>query len=133
LHKQLKNIAIFAHVDAGKTSITEQLLYHAKAIRNLGSVDNGNTQTDTLAIEKQRGITVNSSVLSFQWKDCKINLIDTPGHIDFSSETQKAFLAIDAAVVVISAVEGIQAQTENLILLLIKNKKPFILFINKIV
>jgi len=123
---------IFAHVDAGKTSITEQLLYHSGTIRTLGSVDNGNTQTDTLAIEKQRGITVNSSVLSFQWNDCKINLIDTPGHIDFSSETQKAFLAIDSAIVVISAVEGIQAQTENLINLLIQNKKPFLIFINKI-
>ena len=130
--QNIRNIAIFAHVDAGKTSITEQLLFHSKTIRTLGSVDNGNTQTDTLTIEKQRGITVNSSLLSFQWNTCKINLIDTPGHIDFSSETQKAFLAIDSAIVVISAVEGIQAQTENLINLLIKNKKPFLIFINKI-
>jgi len=132
LTKQIRNIAIFAHVDAGKTSVTEQLLYHSGTIRTLGSVANGNTQTDTLEVEKQRGITVNSSILSFEWNDCKINLIDTPGHIDFSSETQKAFLAIDCAILVISAVEGIQAQTENLINLLLDNKKPFLIFINKI-
>ncbi len=132
MSNNLRNIAIFAHVDAGKTSITENLLFHANAIRNLGSVDQGNTQTDTLSIEKQRGITVNSSVLSFNWKTIQINLIDTPGNIDFSSETQKAFLAIDSAIIVISAVEGIQAQTENLIQLLLKTKKPFLIFINKI-
>ena len=132
MSKNLRNIAVFAHVDAGKTSITEQLLYHAKKIRTLGSVDKGNTQTDTLEIEKQRGITVNSTIMSFEYNNHQINLIDTPGHIDFSSETQKAFLAIDAAVVIISAVEGIQAQTEKLINLLIKSKKPFIIFINKI-
>ena len=127
-----RNIAIFAHVDAGKTSVTEQLLFHSKTIRKLGSVDSGNTQTDTLEVEKQRGITVHSSILSFYWKNCKINLIDTPGHIDFSSETQKAFLAIDAAIIIVSAVEGIQAQTENLINLLRETNKPFLIFINKI-
>lgn len=81
MSNNLRNIAIFAHVDAGKTSITENLLFHANAIRNLGSVDQGNTQTDTLGIDKQRGITVNSSVLSFNWKTVQINLIDTLGHI----------------------------------------------------
>jgi len=132
LNKSIRNIALFAHVDAGKTSLSEQLLFHAGKIRTLGSVDAGDTQTDTLEVEKQRGITVNSSILSFKWKTTKINLIDTPGHIDFSSETQKAILAIDAAVVIISAVEGIQAQTENLIDLLRVHHKPFIFFINKI-
>jgi ribosomal protection tetracycline resistance protein len=128
----IKNIALFAHVDAGKTSVTEQLLFQAGKIRNLGSVDQGNTQTDTLAVEKERGITVNSSVLSFEWNNYTINLLDTPGHIDFSSETQKAFLAIDSAIIIISAVEGIQAQTENLIKLLLEYHKPFLIFINKI-
>jgi ribosomal protection tetracycline resistance protein len=128
----IRNIALFAHVDAGKTSVTEQLLFHAGKIRNLGSVDQGNTQTDTLAVEKERGITVNSSILSFEWNNCTINLLDTPGHIDFSSETQKAFLAIDSAIIIISAVEGIQAQTENLIKLLLEYSKPFLVFINKI-
>ena len=130
--QNIRNIAVFAHVDAGKTSVTEQLLFHSKTIRKLGSVANGDTQTDTLEVEKQRGITVHSSVLSFFWKNTKINLIDTPGHIDFSSETQKAFLAIDAAIVIVSAVEGIQAQTEHLINLLREAKKPFLIFINKI-
>ena len=132
MSNNIKNIALFAHVDAGKTSITEQLLFRSGKIRTLGSVDNGNTQTDTLEVEKQRGITINSSILSFEWNNCKINLLDTPGHIDFSSETQKAFLAIDAAIIIISAVEGIQAQTENLINKLIASKKPFLIFINKI-
>jgi ribosomal protection tetracycline resistance protein len=132
LNSLIRNIAIFAHVDAGKTSLTEQLLFHSGKIRSLGSVDKGNTQTDNLEIERQRSITITSSILSFEWENYKINLIDTPGHIDFSSETQKAFLAIDAAILIISAVEGIQAQTEKLINLLLIKKKPFIVFINKI-
>jgi len=130
--KQIRNIALFAHVDAGKTTVSEQFLYKAGKIKTLGSVDKGNSQTDFLEVEKQRGITVNSTVLTFNWNNTQINLIDTPGHIDFSSETEKAILAIDSAVIIISALEGVQAQTENIVNLLIKNKKPFVIFINKI-
>lgn len=132
MKKSIKNIALFAHVDAGKTSLSEQFLFHSGKIRSLGSVDKGTTQTDSLAIEKERGITVNASILNFEWNNTQINLIDTPGHIDFSSETEMAIQAIDCAVVILSASEGVQAQTENLVELLKKHKKPFIIFINKI-
>ena len=130
--KQLRNIALFAHVDAGKTSITENFLFASGAIRSKGDVDAGNTQTDTLQIEKQRGISVKSSIVSFTWNNTKINLIDTPGHIDFSAETERSIMAIDTAIVILSAVEGLQAQTENIIQLLQKYHKPFLIFINKI-
>ena len=130
--KQIRNIALFAHVDAGKTTISEQFLHKSGKIKNLGSVDKGNSQTDFLEVEKERGITVNSTVLTFNWNNTQINLIDTPGHIDFSSETEKAILAIDGAVVIVSALEGVQAQTENIVNLLLKNKIPFLIFINKI-
>ncbi len=132
MNKSIRNIALFAHVDAGKTTVSEQFLYVAGKIRELGSVDKGNSQTDNLEVEKERGITVNSTVLTFNWENTKINLIDTPGHIDFSSETEKAIMAIDCAVVIISASEGVQAQTENMMLLLKKHNKPFIIFVNKI-
>ncbi len=132
LVKQIRNIALFAHVDAGKTTVTEQFLFKSGKIKNLGSVDKGNSQTDFLEVEKERGITVNSTVLTFNWNNTQINLIDTPGHIDFSSETEKAILAIDGAVIIVSAIEGVQSQTENIINLLKQNKIPFIIFINKI-
>ena len=132
MNKNIRNIALFAHVDAGKTSVSEQFLYLSGKIKTLGSVDKGNSQTDSLEVEKERGITVNSTVLTFNWQETAINLIDTPGHIDFSSETEKAILAIDSAVIIISALEGVQAQTENIVSLLLKHKKPFVIFINKI-
>ena len=127
--KNIRNIALFAHVDAGKTTISEQFLFQSGKIKSLGSVDKGSSQTDFLDVEKERGITVNSTVLTFYWKETQINLIDTPGHIDFSSETEKSINAIDSAVIIISALEGVQAQTENIINLLLKNQKPFIIFI----
>ena len=130
--KKIRNIALFAHVDAGKTSISEQFLFHSGKIKTKGSVDKGSAQTDFLEVEKERGITVNSTILTFFWKKTQINLIDTPGHIDFSSETEKAIQAIDSAIIVISAIEGIQAQTERMIELLQKHQKPFLIFVNKI-
>jgi ribosomal protection tetracycline resistance protein len=131
IQKDIRNIALFAHVDAGKTTVTEQFLHLSGKIKEAGSVDKGNSQTDFLEVEKERGITVSSTVLTFEWKDTKINLIDTPGHIDFSSETEKAIDAIDCAVVIISALEGVQAQTENITNLLLLHRKPFLIFINK--
>ena len=130
--RKIRNIALFAHVDAGKTTITEQFLFQSGKIKEAGSVDKGSSQTDSLDVEKERGITVSSTVLTFEWKETKINLIDTPGHIDFSSETEKAIDAIDGAVVIISALEGVQAQTENIVNLLLKRRIPFLIFINKI-
>ena len=130
--KNIRNIALFAHVDAGKTTLTEQFLYQSGKIKKAGSVDKGNSQTDSLEIEKERGITVNSTITTFFKDDVQINLIDTPGHIDFSSETENAIYAIDAAIVIVSAVDGLQAQTENMIDLLQKYQKPFLILINKI-
>ena len=108
------NLGILAHVDAGKTSLTERLLYAAGVIDEIGSVDDGSTQTDSLALERQRGITIKSAVVSFAIGDVTVNLIDTPGHPDFIAEVERVLSVLDGAVLVISAVEGVQAQTRVL-------------------
>src|SRR3712207_3073996 len=108
------NLGILAHVDAGKTSLTERLLFAAGVIDQIGSVDEGSTQTDFLVLERQRGITIKSAVASFRIDDVTINLIDTPGHPDFIAEVERVLHVLDGAVLVISAVEGVQAQTRVL-------------------
>ena len=108
------NLGILAHVDAGKTSLTERLLYAAGVIDEIGSVDDGSTQTDSLALERQRGITIKSAVVSFVVDDVTVNLIDTPGHPDFIAEVERVLSVLDGAVLVVSAVEGVQAQTRVL-------------------
>ena len=105
------NLGILAHVDAGKTTLTERLLHAVGVIDELGSVDHGTTQTDTLALERQRGITIKSAVVSFVLDGVIINLIDTPGHPDFIAEVERMLGVLDGAVLVISAVEGVQPQT----------------------
>jgi len=125
------NIGILAHVDAGKTSLTENLLFLSQAIKVKGQVDKGTTQTDFLDVEKERGITVRSAVATFDWKNIQINLIDTPGHVDFSSDVERSLRVLDCAILVISAVDGIQAHTETLWKALIKYKIPTIFFVNK--
>ena len=109
-HRTL-NLGILAHVDAGKTTLTERLLYAAGVIDEIGSVDDGTTQTDSLALEQQRGITIKSAVVSFAIDDVTVNLIDTPGHPDFIAEVERVLSVLDGAVLVISAVEGVQPQT----------------------
>ncbi|MBA6438099.1 tetracycline resistance ribosomal protection protein Otr(A) [Streptomyces sp. GMR22] len=126
------NIGVLAHVDAGKTSLTERLLYDAGVIDRLGSVDTGDTQTDTGEIERQRGITVRTAVASLTTGDTQINLIDTPGHSDFIAEVERALGVLDGAVLVLSAVEGVQAQTRVLMKTLRRLRLPVLLFINKI-
>jgi ribosomal protection tetracycline resistance protein len=126
------NIGILAHVDAGKTTLTEHFLYNSGAIRALGSVDKGSANTDSLAIEKERGISVKSATTSFVWNNTKINLIDTPGHVDFSSDTERALCVVDAAILVVSAVEGVQSHTINIWESLQKLQIPTLIFINKI-
>ncbi|MFG3055277.1 GTP-binding protein [Kitasatospora sp. NPDC048239] len=126
------NIGILAHVDAGKTSLTERLLYSAGVIDRIGSVDRGDTQTDSHEMERQRGITIRSAVVSFTVGDVKVNLIDTPGHPDFISEVERALGVLDGVVLVVSAVEGVQAQTRLLMRTLVKMGMPVILFVNKI-
>ena len=126
------NIGILAHVDSGKTTLTEQLLYLTGVIRNAGSVDAGTTATDSLSVEKQRGISVRTATASAQWKGVTVNIIDTPGHIDFAGEVERAISALDYAVVIVSAVEGVRAHTENILKSLDAAKLPRIIFINKI-
>ncbi|MBY2938315.1 TetM/TetW/TetO/TetS family tetracycline resistance ribosomal protection protein [Rhizobium leguminosarum] len=126
------NLGILAHVDAGKTSLTERLLFDAGVIDKLGSVDTGNTQTDTLELERQRGITIRAAVVSFTIGDRIVNLIDTPGHPDFIAEVERVLGLLDAAVVVVSAVEGVQAQTRVLVRALRRLGVPFIFFVNKV-
>ena len=130
--KNIKNIGLVAHVDGGKTTTTEQMLYISGAIRELGSVDKGSAKMDYNSIEKKRGITIFSDQTSFTWKDACINLIDTPGHIDFSSELERSLKALDGAVLIVSAVEGVQAHTETIWNLLRKNNIPTLIFINKL-
>ena len=126
------NIGILAHVDAGKTSLTERLLFNSGVINTLGSVDKGNTQTDTMSLERQRGITIKSAVTSFKIDDLKVNIIDTPGHPDFIAEVERVLRVLDGVILVISAVEGIQAQTKILMRALQRLNIPTIIFINKI-
>jgi len=127
------NLGILAHVDAGKTSLTERLLYAAGVIDEIGSVDDGNTQTDTLALERQRGITIKAAVTSFTIaSDTTVNLIDTPGHPDFIAEVERVLSVLDGAVLVISAVEGVQAQTHVLMRALKRLGIPTLIFVNKI-
>jgi ribosomal protection tetracycline resistance protein len=126
------NLGILAHVDAGKTTLTERLLYAAGVIDELGSVDDGNTQTDTLALEQQRGITIKSAVVSFAIDDVTVNLIDTPGHPDFIAEVERVLSVLDGAVLVLSAVEGVQPQTRVLMRALQRLRVPTLMFVNKI-
>lgn len=127
-----RNLGILAHVDAGKTTLTEQLLYLSGVIRDLGSVDEGTAKTDSLTVERQRGISVRSSTASLKWKGENINIIDTPGHVDFAGEVERCLEALDFAILVISAPDGIKAHTENLLNAITQLKMPRLIFINKL-
>ena len=126
------NLGILAHVDAGKTTLTERLLYCAGVIDEPGSVDKGTTQTDSLALERQRGITIKSAVISFTVDGTTVNLIDTPGHPDFVAEVERALSVLDGVVLVVSAVEGVQPQTRILWRALQRLRVPTLFFVNKI-
>jgi ribosomal protection tetracycline resistance protein len=126
------NIGILAHVDAGKTSLTERLLFDHGAIDRLGSVDAGDTRTDDGGIERRRGITIRSAVAAFTVGDTRVNLIDTPGHSDFVAEVERALEVLDGAVLLLSAVEGVQARTRVLLRTLRRLRLPTLVFVNKI-
>ena len=130
--KKIINIGIVAHVDAGKTTITENLLYYSGAIKSVGRVDLGNTQTDSMELERKRGITIKSSTISFNWNNVKVNIVDTPGHVDFISEVERSLSVLDGAILVISGVEGIQSQTRILFETLKELNIPTIIFVNKL-
>ncbi|QGQ99525.1 TetM/TetW/TetO/TetS family tetracycline resistance ribosomal protection protein [Paenibacillus psychroresistens] len=129
--KKMRNVGIFAHVDAGKTTTTEHILYESGRIRTLGSVDSGTSQTDSLDIERERGISVKAATTSFLWQGVYVNLVDTPGHVDFLSEVERSLRVMDGAVLVISAVEGVQSQTEIIWQALQTLRIPTLLYINK--
>ncbi len=126
-----RNVGIFAHVDAGKTTTTEHCLYESGRIRTLGSVDRGTAQTDSMDVERERGISVRAAATMYEWQGVAVNLVDTPGHVDFLSEVERTLRVMDGAVLIVSAVEGVQAQTEVIWHALRKLGIPTILYVNK--
>jgi len=128
----IHNIGILAHVDSGKTTLTEQILYTAGALRRAGSVDSGTTATDSMAVERSRGISVRTATATALYKGVTVNLIDTPGHIDFVGEVERSLAALDYAILLISAVEGVRAHTETLLHALDAMQLPALVWINKL-
>lgn len=131
LKPPIRNVGIFAHVDAGKTTTTEHLLFKSGTIRKLGSVNDGTAHTDRMEVERERGISVKSAAASLEWNGARLNLIDTPGHADFLSEVERPLRVMDGAVLIISAAEGIQSQTETVWQALRKFNIPTLIYINK--
>ena len=129
--ESIRNIGIIAHIDAGKTTTTERVLYYTGRTHRLGSVDNGTTVTDWMAQERERGITIVSAVITAYWRDHQINLIDTPGHIDFTAEVQRALRVLDGGIVVFDAVQGVEPQSETVWRQADRYQVPRICFINK--
>ncbi|HLJ94527.1 MAG TPA: elongation factor G [Gemmataceae bacterium] len=128
---KIRNIGIIAHIDAGKTTTTEHLLYYSEATHRLGAVDSGTTETDYDEEEKERGITIYSACIPFSWRDCTINLIDTPGHVDFTAEVERALRVLDGSVVVFDAQKGVEAQSETVWRQANKYGVPRLVLINK--
>ena len=129
--KQLRNIGVIAHVDAGKTTVTERMLFCSGVTYRVGEVDKGTTETDFDEEEQQRGITIYSACVSFPWRDVSVNLIDTPGHVDFTAEVERSLRVLDGVVVVFSAREGVEAQSETVWRQANKYSVPRVAFINK--
>jgi len=128
---QLRNIGVIAHIDAGKTTVTERMLFYADFVHRVGQVDRGTTVTDYDPEEQERGITINSACVTFPWKDVVVNLIDTPGHVDFTAEVERSLRVLDGGVVVFSAREGVEAQSETVWRQADKYHVPRLAFINK--
>src|SRR5437868_12271368 len=128
---KIRNLGVIAHIDAGKTTTTEHLLYYAGAIHKLGAVDKGTTTADYNAEEQERGITIYSACIPFGWRDCTINLIDTPGHVDFTAEVERSLRVLDGCVVVFDAQKGVEAQSETVWRQANKYGVPRLVFVNK--
>ncbi len=128
---KLRNIGIMAHIDAGKTTTTERMLFYAGFIDNPGEVHHGDTVTDFMPQERERGITIQSAVVSFNWKDTTINLIDTPGHVDFTFEVQRSLRVVDGAVAILDGSAGVEAQTLTVWRQAQQYKLPKIIYLNK--
>jgi elongation factor G len=129
---KVRNIGIIAHIDAGKTTTTERILYYSGAIHKMGTVDEGNTVMDWMEQEKERGITITSANTTTFWKNHKINIIDTPGHVDFTIEVERSLKVLDGAVVVLCSTSGVQSQTETVWRQADRYKVPRLAFINKV-
>ena len=129
--RTIRNIGAIAHIDAGKTTLTERMLFYAGATHRMGEVDKGTTETDFDSEEQERGITIYSACVTFPWKDVVVNLIDTPGHVDFTAEVERSLRVLDGGVVVFSAREGVEAQSETVWRQADKYHVPRIAFINK--
>jgi elongation factor G len=130
--EKIRNIGIIAHIDAGKTTVTERMLYLSGAKHRVGEVDKGTTETDSDPEEQERGITIYAACVTFPWKDITVNLLDTPGHVDFTAEVERCLRVLDGAVVVFSAREGVEAQSETVWRQADRYKVPRIAFINKL-
>src|SRR5712691_9319221 len=128
---KVRNIGIIAHIDAGKTTTTDHLLYYSGAKHKLGAVDAGTTDTDYDPEEQDRGITIYSACIPFRWRDCTVNLIDTPGHVDFTAEVERSLRVLDGAVVVFDAQKGVEAQSETVWRQADKYQVPRMVFVNE--
>src|SRR5476651_2256272 len=129
---KVRNIGIMAHVDAGKTTTTERILYYSGTKHKVGDVDDGNTTTDFDPLERAKGITINSAAVSIDWGEYTINIIDTPGHVDFTAEVERSLRVLDGAVGVFCAVGGVEVQSETVWFQANKYKVPRIAFVNKL-
>ena len=130
--EKVRNIGIIAHIDAGKTTTTERILFYTGKTHRLGSVDDGTTVTDWMEQERERGITIVSAAITTSWKDHQINLIDTPGHIDFTAEVQRSLSVLDGGIVVFDGVQGVEPQSETVWRQANKYDVPRICFVNKL-
>ena len=128
---RIRNIGIIAHIDAGKTTVTERMLYYTGKVYKMGEVHDGEATMDWMEEEKERGITITSAVTTFNWKDHKINIIDTPGHVDFTIEVERSLRVLDGAIGVFCAVGGVEPQSETVWHQADRYRVPKIAFINK--
>ncbi|HOV97653.1 MAG TPA: GTP-binding protein, partial [bacterium] len=130
--EKIRNIGIIAHIDAGKTTTTERILYYTGKTHRIGDIDEGNTQMDWMAQERERGITIQSAATTCFWKDHRINIIDTPGHVDFTAEVERSLRVLDGGVVVLDGSQGVEPQSETVFRQAQKYDVPLLFFINKL-
>src|SRR5438034_4542795 len=128
---RIRNIGIIANIDAGKTTTTERILFYTGRTYKIGDIDEGNTQMDWMAQERERGITIVSAATTTFWKDHRINIIDTPGHVDFTAEVERSLRVLDGGITVLDAEEGVQSQSETVWRQADKYNVPRICFVNK--
>lgn len=128
---EIRNVGIMAHIDAGKTTTTERMLFYSGFVHKMGNVDDGNTVTDYMQQERERGITIVSAAITFAWKNHQVNLIDTPGHVDFTAEVQRSLRVLDGAVAVFCGVAGVQPQSETVWRQAEMYRVPRIAYVNK--